>query len=594
MPNKINLDEIRRKIDIVQVISAEGITLTKKGKNFVGICPFHDDTNPSMTVSPEKQIFKCFVCGTAGNVFTFIRDYEKIPFMAAVKKACDLAGIKVPELEAENRAPVTEHQGLYDTLAEVRKFYSYNLKISSGETAMKYLAGRQLDDSIIEKFQIGYCVPDGAASVTYLQGKQHNLDDIIYSGIGFQRDGEVYDRMAGRITFAIHDEYGRVVGFSGRRIDEQQDPKYLNTPETALFHKGSLLYNYYNCDRVCRRIGIVYLVEGFMDAIALSRAGIDNVVATMGTALTSEHRKLLQKLNCQIHLMFDSDDAGQNAAFRSIEVLKDLPKGVKIVNRFNLADAKDIDEVLDKYGKEKLQELINQTSSVTDFQIDYLYSRVNPNNYDDRKLFVLQATKLLGDLRDDIDIEHYVGIIATKSGFNTGLVRKLAPQKESANYIPEVGYGGRIVSNRQTKLLNRYEQAEHQILNKLLKDKFAPVQYLEENTQLYSDVNRRLAFLILDFYNIHGDVDLADLMSTLPPELSKVVGTLSDETPLPSTMKELCHIIREDLPKKLEIKKNKEELSEISDPQQQAEYAKEHLLKEGVLYRGSIKSKKKE
>ncbi|MDD3422043.1 MAG: DNA primase [Bacilli bacterium] len=594
---KIDFDALRRQIDIVQVINAEGVTLTKKGKNYVGICPFHDDTNPSLSVSPDKQIFKCFVCGTSGNVFTFIRDYEHISFMAAVKKACDLAGIKVAGLEEDTSLPVSPHQKLYDALGEVKKFYANALKGASGQVALDYLYKRKLDDAIITKFSIGFCNNSGVDSIKYLQSKGIDLDDVIYSGIGFSRETEVLDRMNGRITFAITDEYGRVVGFSGRRISEQQDPKYLNTPETVLFHKGNLLYNYFNCEKVCHRLGVVYLVEGFMDVIALARAGLDNAVATMGTALTIDHLKLLQRLNCEVRIMFDSDKAGQSASFKAIEVLKNLPKGIKVVNKFQGVTSKDIDEVLDNYGKDKLLELINSTSNIIDYQISYLYSNINPENYEDRKTFVLQATELIGSLKDDLDIEHYAVEISKLSGFSVDLVKKQVPRNYHQPDTVDISeFKGQFASKNQKKMLDRYDQAERQIVYFLLNDEMAPALFVKEAPLIHNEVYRRLASYIVDYYSEHGQFEndgiIADLLSVLPPDLAKEIVVLDEEKYPPLTLDSLFKIIKEDLPKKLELEQDKVELGEIQDPLEQAKYAKEHLLKEGVMYKKRKNAKK--
>ncbi len=590
MAKDINFDELRRQIDIVSVISSY-ITLTKKGKNYVGICPFHDDSNPSLCVSPERQIFKCFTCGTGGNVFTFIRDFEHVSFLEAVKKACNIAGIKAPDISDKQTIIDDKNKNLYDALKEAETFYAYNLKTSSGLVALDYLKSRNLDSKIIEKFKIGYAPIDPKTTTKYLQAKGFSLDDLIYSGVSKEINGEVYDFIKGRVTFAICDTFGRVVGFSGRRLNESEESKYINTSETAVFKKGNILYNYYNCEKVCRRIGVIYIVEGFMDAIALSRAGVDNVIATMGVALTNEHANLIKKLNCEVHLLFDDDRAGQKAIFDSSDILVNNPKPIRVVKPFNIEGCKDSDEIINKFGKDKLLELLKQTTSVLEFKINYLYKQINADNYEDRKEFVIKSAKLLGDLNDEMDKDYYTTMISKMSGFSSSMIAKYIPIKASVENIDEpYDYHEKFVYNEPKKVLTRYEKIERQIIKNLLDDPIAAAKYENEDIALHSEANRRLANYLLDYYTMHGEIVVADVLSELPNDLSGVLLDIIDEKYPPMELEDLFKIIKEDLPKEMDIQKDEETLETILDPHKQAEFAKQQLLKEGIFF---SKKKKK-
>ena len=292
----------------------------------MGVCPFHDDTNPSMSVSPDKQIYKCFSCGASGNVFTFVKEIDNLEFIPAVKKAADIVGLKLTIFDQykDKSSLSSKDEPIYKVLEEINRYYKYLIKVGDGEAALNYLKSRQIDEKIIEQFSIGYCLDDAARSIKFLKSKGYDLDHVITSGIGLERNGEIYDRMSGRITFAITDEYNRVIGFSGRRLNENLEQKYLNSPETVLFHKSKILYNFYHGEKTARRAGHIYIVEGFMDVIALHRVGIENAVATMGTAMTSDHASLLSKINLEVRLLLDSDEAGQTATFKALEVLNKL------------------------------------------------------------------------------------------------------------------------------------------------------------------------------------------------------------------------------------------------------------------------------
>jgi len=596
--SKIDFDELRKKIDIVKVIE-QYIPLTKRGKNYVGLCPFHQDSNPSLTVSPEKQIYKCFVCNAAGNVFTFVKDKENIPFLDAVKRTCELAGI-----DDENVNKIGEHKvidnsnaKLYKVLSDVNDYYVYQLKTLEGKVALDYLKGRGINEKNCIDYNIGFSGNDGKKAINYLLEKGHSLDDIVLSGIGLEHNGDVYDRMSGRVTFAITDDFNRVVGFSGRKINDKLEQKYINTPETLIFHKGEILYNYYNCSKVCRREGYLYVVEGFMDVLALLRCGIENVVATMGTALTSVNINKLKSLNCEVRLMLDSDNAGQKAIYDALSLIGTIIKKIKVVEKF--IDVKDVDELLTNHGCDELKNKINLLINAFDFKINYLSRKYNLENYEDRKLFAIDSAKLLDRSQiDDIDLDHYIKIIEEKSKISRNSIMKYVPNTEKSTKFDFSKY--KIMNGKQKKYIDKYDAAERQIINMAYKDAFTAMKLTTYNFSMYNDINRRIFSYIMDYYdnreievNNSDDSVVADIISEMPNDIkNEFLSIIDDEYP-PEDLENLIKIIKDDRAKKINVDKLMEQMNDLSNPVEMAKLAKEKILKEGILFNNQKKSKKK-
>ena len=578
---KVDFDDIRRQIDIVQVISSY-IPLTKKGKNYMGVCPFHDDTNPSMSVSPDKQIYKCFSCGASGNVFTFVKEIDNLEFIPAVKKAADIVGIKLTMFENyKDKSSINEKdEPVYKILDEVNKYYKYLLKVKDGETAFNYLKSRNIDEKIMEYFNIGYCLEDAARSVKFLKSKGHSVDNVITSGIGVERSGEIYDRMSGRITFAISDEYNRVVGFSGRRLNENLEQKYLNSPETILFHKSKLLYNFYNGEKAARRIGHIYIVEGFMDVIALHRIGIENSIATMGTAMTNDHYLLLSKINLEIRLLLDSDEAGQNATFKALDVLSKLEKRIRIVKKFT--QAKDIDELVNNYPNEvKVQ--LDQTMSAMEFRINHLYNRINKDNYEERKDFSKKAaTYLANPIFDKVDQDYYVTLISKLSNFNKSLIETYI-KEASPNPI---NFTNKFKQINQQKFIDRYSMAERQVIAKILDSPNLVEEFHKKGIIIHDSGYRKILAYLTDYYESNGIIVIADIVSKLEKDLGEILIEISEEDYPPMSVDELIHILVNEFPSSKSRQETLDKINEISDPKEQALIAAKLI--------STIKAKKKQ
>lgn len=338
------IDEINDKTDIVALISSY-VKLERKGKNYFGLCPFHDDTNPSMSVSPEKNIFKCFSCGVGGGPLNFYQQINHTTFPQALAALAEPLGIKVEALKKETTAALIEH----DILEETNNFYQYYLKNSkSGEKAIEYLKQRKLSLETREHFKIGFS-PREDSLYKLLKKKNFEDEQMISSGIITLRNGEYKDFFNNRIMFPITNVDGKVVAFSGRTIDGRE-PKYYNSAETIAFKKGQVLYHLYESLGEIRKQGHVIIHEGFFDCIASYEAGLKNTIATMGTSLTIDQAKMLENYTKRVIIAFDGDSAGINAAIKAIDVLSKTKLRIDVLQ---FEKGLDPDDYFRKFGKEK-------------------------------------------------------------------------------------------------------------------------------------------------------------------------------------------------------------------------------------------------
>ena len=327
------INEIRNSVDIVKIIG-EFIPLTKKGRNFFGLCPFHDDHNPSMSVSTEKQIYKCFSCGASGNVINFIMDYEHKSFSEAIIYLADKAGIKITK-DIYQPKKQEKHEPLYQIYDIATKYYQNNINTSSGSKAKEYLKKRKIDDEIIKEFQIGLSLNKIDDLTKLLLKKGFTEKELVNGGITNKTDSGFQDVFINRIIFPLWDVTGRVIGYSGRIYTDSDMAKYINTKETDIFRKGMLLYNYHRAKDSTRKEKFVILMEGFMDVIRCYSVGIQNVIAIMGTSITNDQINLIRKLSPNVYLCFDNDDAGQAATLaigNELEKVGIEPKIIKLSN----------------------------------------------------------------------------------------------------------------------------------------------------------------------------------------------------------------------------------------------------------------------
>jgi DNA primase len=364
------IEEIRNSLSIVDVIS-EYVQLRKRGKNFIGLCPFHSEKTPSFTVSEDKQIFHCFGCHTGGNVFKFLMDYKKISFVESIQELAEQQGIEINyDSEAYNEAQ-SEQEIFYDINTEAARYFSnILLNDEEGEIARNYFQKRNLKVQTLRSFGLGYALNGWENLVSYLKQKNIDLEKAVQLGlIGRNKDGRVFDKLAGRIIFPIFSPNGRVVAFAGRKLREDDSGgKYINSPESIIYIKGRILYGLSHAKDDIRKLDKAILVEGYMDLISLYQAGVKNVVAVSGTALTDDQAQLLSRYTKNVVLLFDADTAGIKASMRSIEILLHRDFDVKIST---LPKGEDPDSYVNKFGKEAFEDIIKRAENFIEYQTAY-------------------------------------------------------------------------------------------------------------------------------------------------------------------------------------------------------------------------------
>ncbi len=491
------IEAVLKHADIVQVVSSY-IPVEKHGRSHLSICPFHDDKNPSMNISSEKQIFKCFSCGAGGNAIGFVQRYEKIPFAQAVRKVAQLSNFSDPRLvddapKIQVDASITR---LYDCINDLQAYYRYGLAIPEGETARNYLLGRDITSDLWEKYGIGYAPMDGQTTVKFLQAKGHSLKSIDDIGIALARGEGTSDHNAGRVIFPLCDPNGQVVGFSARRIVNDDSSKYINSPEGPLFHKGNVLYNYHRAADPARHDGYCYLVEGFMDVMALDRAGIPQAVALMGTALTPEQIRLLRRLRCEIRLCLDGDGPGQAAMMKASLALAKAGLRFRVVDY--AGDLRDPDEILRADGPEALANKLQNLVEAVDFQIAYYARSKRLGTPEEKKRALAAFLPYLRSKPAGIEYEDMLVKLSEATGYSTEAIRSLATKEEETPHVESIELTSRADPSIpvRTKKFSKLELAERTLLRYMLRDPEALAFY---QTYVGSFLSESLYSVIAEF-----------------------------------------------------------------------------------------------
>ena len=505
---------IQRKANIVDIIR-DYVPLTQRGKNYFGICPFHDDHNPSMSVSPEKGVYKCFVCGNAGNVFNFVMEYEKVSFYEAVKIVADKIGVSIDI--STSKKENTKKSPLYDIYNISYKFYQNNLNTVYGKEAKKYLLNRKIDEDVIKNFNIGLSLSDSELC-NALKAKGFKDDDIVSSGVAVQNGNNIYDIYKNRIMFPLYDLEGNVVGFSGRIYNQKSESKYINTKETEIFKKGELLYNYHIAKKEARKEKNIIVVEGFMDVIRLSTIGIVNVVATMGTAVTKYQLNLIQKLAPNITLMFDGDKAGEKATNAFIELANGNDSNIKVVR---LEDNLDPDEYILTKGKDKMIYNLSHAQSVYDYKLSSYKENIDFNDSKEVSNYINVMIKEFEKIDDDIVREIEIKKLSESTNVSYDLIK--SKLKDSEKKL--------IITHKPKNIkINKYEKASKYILYRMINDNNMILYYFNNLSYLPNDTERKLASEIVLFYKKFNSFNLSDFIIYLEDkkELINLVVDISD------------------------------------------------------------------
>ena len=401
------IDDVRQSNDIVDVIS-QYVRLKRSGRNYFGLCPFHNEKSPSFSVSPEKQIFHCFGCGVGGNVFTFLTKIEGINFVEAVQLLAERANIQLPTLENNvDSAKEALKAKVYKVNEFTAKYYHENLYRPESKIAQEYIKKRKLSNETLKSFQIGF---SGKFDELYKELKKQGFEDreILESGLVNKNErGQFIDRYRNRLMFPICDVRGRVIAFGGRVLDDSK-PKYINSPENVVYSKGRHLYGL----NVAKKYDIkkrLLIVEGYMDVVSLHQRDIHNVVASLGTALTQQQGYLLRNNTEQIILSYDSDEAGQTAKVRAMEILQNMGCDIRVLQ---MEGAKDPDEYVIKFGNARFQNLVDKAISVIEFKVKILRQSLNLESTNDKIKFLNEIAKLISKIDNSMEREVYIEKIA--------------------------------------------------------------------------------------------------------------------------------------------------------------------------------------
>lgn len=565
------INEIRQSVDIVDVIG-QYLPLHKKGRNYTAICPFHNDTRPSLTVSPDKQIFMCFVCHTGGNVFTFLQEYLKISYMEAVKKVAEMGRVDLSEyhLDVEKRPINQEHVALYQMHQEAQKLYSYYLNTKLGLEAKTYLLKRHFNEELIKEFQIGYAPIDSTLYQSFSKLGFQEID-MVKSGLVIESQNH-FDRFNDRIMFPLYNQQGEVVGFSGRIYKPtQNDSKYVNSPESDIFIKGNTLYHYHKCREAVKKAGFVYVLEGFMDVIAMYKAGIENTVAIMGTALTKSHIQALRRLTTHVHLCLDGDQAGLAAMSKCARELEEAGFKVSIII---LPEGKDPDEIYEAHGQDGLHEALKKTLKPIEFMMDFEYKMIDSQNYDDRKTYLEKMCQHIAQIQDEVDRDYYIHALSQKSGFSYDIIQNkltgIQPHREE--------YVHREVK-KTIQLVDKYRKAEHDLLFYMLNSKDVAMKYESKAGFMYDDSYRVIASYIVDYYRHHNHIEVADLINSIQKEelIQTVIEISQSALPLDYEEKAIDDYIKTIAANARKMKKQQllEQFNYILDPSQKAQILSE-------------------
>lgn len=472
------IEEVRTRNDIVEVISGY-VRLQKKGSNYFGLCPFHNEKSPSFSVSPGKQMYYCFGCGAGGNVITFLMEYENQTFPEAVRTLAQRAGIALPEADdsKEARQADSRRAKLLEINKEAAKYFYYQLRTERGSVGMEYLRKRELSDETMNHFGLGYANKYSNDLIQYLKSKGYSEDLIRDAGLcNVDEKHGMYDKFWNRVMFPIQDINHRVIGFGGRVMGDGK-PKYLNSPETEIFDKSRNLYGL-NFARTSRK-GNVILCEGYMDVIAMHQAGFTQAVASLGTAFTSGQASLLRRYANEILLSYDSDGAGVNAALRAIGILKEAGMTGRVIN---LEPYKDPDEFIKALGGEEFQKRLDHAENSFFFELRQLQKNYDLSDPEQKTAFHREIARKLCTFSEEVERENYIEAVAQKYHISFENLRRLV-----GTYAAQTGLAQPVI--RPKSGVQKKNTAAEGIKNsqKLL------LTWLVEQPQLYRQISKYIS-----------------------------------------------------------------------------------------------------
>jgi DNA primase len=537
------VNEIRQSIDIVDVIS-DYVQLKKQGRNYFGLCPFHGESTPSFSVSPDKQIFHCFGCGAGGNAYTFLMDIDGISFQEAVVKLAEKTGQELSvDINPAETIVSRDEEKMIEAHELLSKFYHHLLvNTKEGQEALEYLLERGFTRESIDKFQIGWSLPSWEFTVNFLTKRGFAPDIMEKGGLLVKREGEeqYFDRFRGRIMFPIHDHRGKTIAFSGRAMGGEE-PKYLNSPETIIFNKSSVLYNFHNARPVIRRKSQAILFEGFADVISADRAGIENGVASMGTSLTPKHMQMLKRMTDSIVICYDGDKAGLEAAFRAAKMLSEEQFNIRISM---IPEKLDPDDYIKKYNAEKFQnDVIGASLTFMAFKLIYFRQGKNLNDEGDRLQYIEEVLREISSLQNHIERDYYLRQLADEFSLSLQALQQQQKQiyftnkKSDKREQRKQDFVQPVQPKAENKLYPAYHTAERRLIAHMMKnpDICFKVQDLLGGNSFNLDEHQAIITYLFGYYEEGNEADSSGFIQFLPDSrLRRIVSeigmmSISDE-----------------------------------------------------------------
>jgi len=567
------IEEIKSRLDIVELVS-EHLTLKKAGRNFVGSCPFHQEKTPSFTVNREKQIFYCFGCGEGGNVITFLMKIANMTFPEALKNLAEKTGVVLPVRTAsrEGREKDSLRENIVDLNRRAAQYFARELYAPAGREARDYLQKRELAEETIKYFRLGYALENWRSLTDYLDGSGLSLKIAEQAGLIITgKDGGYYDRFRGRLIFPIENIFGEVIAFGGR-ILTKGEPKYLNSPESPVYIKGKNLYGLVKAKEEIRKKGCALIVEGYFDLISLWNAGIGNVVATLGTALTKDHLELLHRYTVDVVALFDPDEAGRKALDRSLDLFLATDMRARALI---LPGGDDPDDFVKKNGREKLEELIANAPTISDYYIDNVLG--GGKTFEDKKEMAKAALEFIAKISDEMEKNLFLKRISEKLGIEQELLKKEIHKKE--NRI-KTGEAEDSKQNQNTRI----DPVEVNLIRLLIEypQKIPPLEKENIFDYFLRPELKKLVYEIADSYRRLGFVDINVILSAAEdrPLREKIYRMSIESLPVEDVMLEK---IFADNIKQIKKKWYKYQKGQIQFKMAQAQASGNEALLKGLL-----------
>ena len=539
------IDEVRQSSDIVDVIS-QYVHLKRSGRNYFGLCPFHNEKSPSFSVSPDKQIFHCFGCGVGGNVFSFITKIENIGFIEAVQNLASKANIALPALEGNSDSVKEELKAkVYKVNEFAAEFYHQNLYKPEAKPGQEYVKKRKLSNETLKSYKIGF---SGKFDELYKALKQEGFleKEILESGlVNKNENGKYIDRYRNRLMFPICDVRGRVIAFGGRVLDDSK-PKYINSPENVVYSKGRHLFGL----NVAKKGDLkkILIVEGYMDVISLHQRGITNVVAALGTALTQNQGWLLRRNAEQVILGFDSDGAGQTAILRSIEILQNMGCDMRILQ---MDGAKDPDEYIIKYGNTRFQALMDKAISLIEYKVKILKKDLNLENTSDKIKFLNEISKLISTVENNMEREVYIENIAKTYNISKeaiyAQVNKLKYSSGSSEKVLEKTQAVQRMPKEESTISEKIKKREDTIISLLLDENFNVYEIIKQNVQAEDfkyEIDRKIAIKLYEEFE-KGNSNISSIIDKFSEEeQNHVTAILAEDYGIENTEKAIDDLLK--------------------------------------------------